>query len=359
MPAPKRAVLPTHRYGALDGLRGIAAIAVALGHYDNRLIPAGYLAVDLFFLLSGFILTRTYGARLADGLGRARLIGMRMIRLYPLHVTGILIATLSILQGIVRGRPDRMPLQALAQSFPFNVLMLPSPFSFVLFPLNGVAWSLFYEMLASALFALGWARLPRAALIAVSVLSGGALIVATHLSSEDPAVIMRSVVGDGTRWSQIPIAVLRCGFAFNTGILIGLLAAPREARRPDWRAGLCVIGAGAICALPILPTLRLIPDLVVVLLLWPMVVWFCSRVELPRPLAWFGVWAGELSYGLYVVHLPLVSYARGFAARLGLPEAVFAPAYLALALTLAAICTRWIDRPVRAALTRRFLARPG
>ena len=137
MQAPARPALAGPRYGALDGLRGVAAIAVALGHYDNAIVPAGYLAVDLFFLLSGFILTRTYAPQLAAGLGAGRLILKRMIRLYPLHVTGILIATLSVVQGLLRARPGRMPLADLVHSFPFNVLLLPSPYSFVLFPLNG------------------------------------------------------------------------------------------------------------------------------------------------------------------------------------------------------------------------------
>lgn len=356
MQAPARPALAGPRYGALDGLRGVAAIAVALGHYDNAIVPAGYLAVDLFFLLSGFILTRTYAPQLAAGLGAGRLILKRMIRLYPLHLTGILIATLSVVQGLLRARPGRMPLADLVHSFPFNVLLLPSPYSFVLFPLNGPAWSLFYEMLASCLFALGWVRLPRPALIAGSVLLGALLIVATHLSTVDPALIHRSVVGDGTRWSQIPIALLRCGFAFNTGILLGLLPAAPGARPADWRAGLVVIGVGAICALPIPPVLRLAPDLATVLLLWPLVVWFCSRTELPGPMVRFGARAGEVSYALYVVHLPLVSYGRGVAVRLGLPEVALAPVYLAVALGLAALCTRWIDGPVRRALTRRFLA---
>ncbi|MBX9665435.1 acyltransferase [Novosphingobium sp.] len=346
------------RYGALDGLRGVAAIAVALLHYDRSLVPAGYLAVDLFFLLSGFILTRTYGPQLADGLGAGRLILKRMVRLYPLHVTGVVLFTLSVLQGLARGRPGRMPLDDLAHSFPFNVLMLPSPYSALLFPLNFPAWSLSFELLASCLFAAGWSRLPRPTLLAGSVVFAVMLIAATHNSPIDPDLVKRSALGDGSRWSQVPIALLRCGFAFNSGVLIGLIPAAAQTRRTDWRAGLCLIGVGALCATPIPPSFRLGPDLATVLLLWPAMVWFCSRVELPPAMALFGARSGELSYALYVVHAPLVAYVRGAAVRLGLPEVALAPVYLAVALGLAALCTRWIDGPVRRALTRRFLAAP-
>jgi peptidoglycan/LPS O-acetylase OafA/YrhL len=50
-------------------MRGLAALAVAVFHVYNPLVPGGYLAVDFFFVLSGFVLDRTYRPRFAAGLG--------------------------------------------------------------------------------------------------------------------------------------------------------------------------------------------------------------------------------------------------------------------------------------------------
>ena len=75
-------------------MRGVAAVLVVLFHF-GALAPAlstsGYLAVDFFFALSGFVIARTYDVRLAAGLGVAAFIERRLIRLYPLYLIGLLL----------------------------------------------------------------------------------------------------------------------------------------------------------------------------------------------------------------------------------------------------------------------------
>ena len=77
------------RFLVLDGMRGIAAIVVLIMHtsaiLDAKILNGAYLAVDLFFLLSGFVLAHAYGKKLEDGLPRTRFMAIRLIRLYPLH----------------------------------------------------------------------------------------------------------------------------------------------------------------------------------------------------------------------------------------------------------------------------------
>ena len=81
-------------FSALEALRGIAALGVVICHvawtfplYDIGLIRNGYLMVDLFFVLSGFVISHSYGKRIDTGRDAAKFIWIRLGRLYPLHLT--------------------------------------------------------------------------------------------------------------------------------------------------------------------------------------------------------------------------------------------------------------------------------
>jgi peptidoglycan/LPS O-acetylase OafA/YrhL len=94
-------------FPALDGLRGIAAILVALFHFRSSYMsyngyPAGdgYLAVDLFFMLSGFVLSHAYAARFERGTSALEFMKIRLIRLYPLYFVGLAFGAVTLLCGI-------------------------------------------------------------------------------------------------------------------------------------------------------------------------------------------------------------------------------------------------------------------
>lgn len=84
----------THnRFDALDGLRGVAAIAVMISHFSQEtLFKNAYEAVDLFFMLSGFVIAHSYGARLLSGMTSTEYVKRRLIRLYPMLLISLLIA---------------------------------------------------------------------------------------------------------------------------------------------------------------------------------------------------------------------------------------------------------------------------
>src|ERR1041385_8149717 len=99
------------RFEALDLLRGLAALAVVAFHVPHipgtlSLAPRGYLAVDLFFALSGFVLAYAYGAELARGGNIRRFMVQRLIRLYPLYLIALLAGALLALNALVL---DGMP----------------------------------------------------------------------------------------------------------------------------------------------------------------------------------------------------------------------------------------------------------
>ena len=83
------------RFSALDGLRGIAALAVVFYHvkfpnhfttYPGLFFRNGYMAVDLFFILSGFVIYANYSGKIYNTASALRFIVLRFFRIYPLHL---------------------------------------------------------------------------------------------------------------------------------------------------------------------------------------------------------------------------------------------------------------------------------
>ena len=88
---------PAHRYVALDSLRGIAALALVVFHLQVRdgfsqwaFFRASNQFVDFFFVLSGFVISASYGDRLAAGFSPLRFFALRLGRVYPLHFAMVL-----------------------------------------------------------------------------------------------------------------------------------------------------------------------------------------------------------------------------------------------------------------------------
>lgn len=136
--------MATERLGGLDMLRGVAALSVAFLHVPLA-FPAvdtpftkAYLAVDFFFMLSGFVLTRTYQPRFAAGLGAARFMSLRFKRLWPTIAVG---AVFGLISAIGAYTPEK-----LALLFAMNLALVPYIFGggkAAVFPLNGAFWSVF------------------------------------------------------------------------------------------------------------------------------------------------------------------------------------------------------------------------
>src|SRR5215469_9945636 len=92
----------------IDGLRGIAALLVVCRHivplHGNRLnFPSSYLAVELFFLFSGFVIAHAYDKRFDAGMSFWEFVKARIIRLYPLYFLGLMIAVLTVPLAISMG----------------------------------------------------------------------------------------------------------------------------------------------------------------------------------------------------------------------------------------------------------------
>jgi peptidoglycan/LPS O-acetylase OafA/YrhL len=288
-------------------------------------------------VLSGFVLTRTYLPRWREGMGAWAFMKRRFVRLYPLFLFGIGVTTLSSIARRYTGIGNAYDFQKLIESLPFNLLLLPAPTTVTLFPFNVPAWSLFFEMLASAALILVLFRLPRLGLTVVwAVCCAGFAAVVLR---EDNANL-------GPLWSQFGVTSLRTGMSFTAGTIIAGL--PQLAKRS--RGWLPIACFGAVIAMLVLrePAFGSAAyALLVSIAVSPLLVWAGARVEPPRflvPFAWF---LGEVSYGVYAVHWALMEPLRYFKDALGWNPALMGAAFLSCCVLLAWLGVRFIDRPMR------------
>ena len=161
-------------FPALDGLRGIAAILVAVYHYRGDFngfgdFPAGdgYLAVDLFFVLSGYVLSHAYLSRFQRGMSVSQFMRARFIRLYPLYFIGLILGTIGFITGLEPG--VNLTNGSVTKTLMLEAFMLPSwpKLGHPLFVINPVAWSLFFEIVVNFLFVLFWKRLGTKSLLTI------------------------------------------------------------------------------------------------------------------------------------------------------------------------------------------------
>lgn len=166
-------------YELLDGLRGVAALLVVFYHIFEGLsfaaggtvitvINHGYLAVDFFFILSGFVISYAYDNRWGKSLTTRNFFKRRLIRLHPMIVMGAVIGLIAFLiQGGVKWDgthvPVTMAILALICTFFFIPAISGSCYEIrgngEMFPLNGPFWSLFFEYIGNILYALFIRRL--------------------------------------------------------------------------------------------------------------------------------------------------------------------------------------------------------
>lgn len=191
------------RYYTLDAVRGIGAIVVLFFHMGLvwHIAPYGYLAVDVFFALSGFVMAMTYEHQLKAGMPRRRFLVLRLARLYPTYLVGIALGSLVVIAKVLAGNDWPTPWTLL------NVVMLPAPVSGDFFPLNVPAWSLFFELIAYVLFARSFRA--DSTNIWLVMVSCGFVLWATG-----------GIHNEGSTWREFPLGLARLGFAFPLGWLL-------------------------------------------------------------------------------------------------------------------------------------------
>ena len=171
MTAMNQARSSSQRFYVLDGMRGIAAIIVMLYHYigsgQSRLLMNSYIAVDLFFILSGFVIYHAYAKALRDGIPAGVYANKRISRLAPTVAGGVVLGAIAMLIVFAETGRAFNPLQFTLTHighFAFIPALsdyeIPANGTLELFPSNPPLWSIFYEFVASIAF-IWIARLPK------------------------------------------------------------------------------------------------------------------------------------------------------------------------------------------------------
>jgi len=301
------------RFLVLDGLRGIAAFAVILDHVASTTLrswfPGRYLAVDFFFVLSGFVLAHAYGQRLREGrLSTGAFLKVRLIRLYPLYLLGLAIALIPPLVIFLKGWGGNPVAETMIVAGA-GLLFLPMPPVFtwtygLLYPLNGPAWSLFFELIANIVYA-AIARFlsPRVFAVMLPVLAAlTAFTVMRHTETEGP----------GWLWQHFDAGLARVLFDFFAGVAIYRLRGARLSAGKGLPAIPAWLGVGlllAIFAVPATGIWRQAFDTLAAIVLMPLLVTLVSGAKVNGRLGQLCGFLGTLSYGVYVLHVPLMGVA--------------------------------------------------
>lgn len=336
------------QYLMLDAMRGIAALAVVWFHlhfvvgYDS----AGPLAVDFFFLLSGFVVASAYDDRLGKDLDTKSFVQKRVIRMYPLFLCGLLLALLVQELLILKGF-SRLSQHQTVLSFMVELFWLPSPFGpdGFTFPLDGPAWSLSFEILVNVLYAVFHRHLTDRLLGLLAVISGSAVVA---------GVVILGTANFGWSWAALPLGLARVMFSFPVGVLLWRHRAqiPQSLGRvPPW------MPLTALGFLLVFPESR-VSDILFVVIGAPLLVAIGFRAGSSDHARAFR-FLGETSYPLYALHGPTIVVLQGVAKRLdlGLFAVPIALVYLCAMLILAKAFAVW-DLSARQAL-QRFVKRHG
>jgi peptidoglycan/LPS O-acetylase OafA/YrhL len=333
---------------ALTGLRGIAAAWVLA--YHTGLSPSGYLGVDLFFVLSGFIIAYNYAdaGLAADGARYRQFLWRRLARIYPVYLVALLLTVAAVAALAPWGIALRKSAHFTVEGFWASVLMVQSWTLPVPRVWNVPGWSVSAEWAAYLSFPLIAARVrrvdsPHTALLAILVLY--ALL----------ALAMNTL---GLR-ATLSYGLVRIAAGFTAGVLLHRLwmlrGAPRDgdgARAVLWLV-LLVGGATAfemsVARFSAAAWLPVLAAAVVYGLASSRSRWLCGP---------FAQWLGRISFSLYMVHWPIVQLYKRFSTLLGdpLPSSLTTFAAIATSLSVASLMYRFVEEPARRGLLAWRLA---
>lgn len=357
-------------YPILDGLRGVASFLVVIMHICeahstsslDMLLNHGYLAVDFFFLLSGFVIGYAYDDRWSK-MTLSGFFKRRLIRLQPMVIMGSVIGAIFFYfqDSTMWPAIHTVPIWKTLLIMVIGATLIPVPPSMdirgwqEMHPLDGPAWSLFFEYIANILYALGIRKFSKTAL-SILVFLAAIVLVQYAVSGEGDLIGGWSVTGP-----QLRIGFTRLIFPFFAGLLLSrtirtttvphaflwcsmllfvFLAIPRiggESHR--WENGLY--------------------EASVVILAFPLIVYMGASGKLVGKFSTrLCTFCGEISYPLYITHYPLIyTYTAWLSNH---RNATFTEALPRILLTvggailLAYGCLKLYDEPVRRWLQKRW-----
>lgn len=359
-------------YHILDGLRGVAALTVVCFHlfeafatsHIDQIVNHGYLAVDFFFMLSGFVIGYAYDNRI-ESMSIGNFIKRRLIRLHPMVIMGAFIgALLFYTQECNVWDVSKVSIGLLMISTLLNMLLFPVWGKLEvrglgeMYPLNGPTWSLFFEYIGNILYIFFIRKLPTSVLTLLVFLSGCGLAIFSIFGPLGDICVGFALDND-----NIIGGMLRLLFAFSAGLLLSRIFRERNVKGAFW---ICSIGIVTISAIPrIGGNERLwmngIYDAACVLFLFPAIIILgASGKTTDKVSTQVCKFLGDISYPLYMVHYPFIYLYYAWVKNNQLTFIESLPGAIALiigTIALAYICLKYYDTPLRKYLSQRWLKR--
>lgn len=343
----------------LDGLRGIAALAIVIFHFmewvfpnpDDNFIGHGFLAVDFFFCLSGFVIGYAYDDRI-DRIGMKQFFMRRLIRLHPLVILGSVLGLLGFLFDPFSST-IAYNLGKLALLFVCSIFLIPLPIMeerfFNLFPFNAPAWSLFWEYAANIFYAYILYRIARRYLVIFTILAAvGICMVSYHAGN---------LLGGWSKDNFLDGGV-RIAYSFSAGLLIF---------RSNWilKNKIGFLGLAALLSLAfIMPGSQWnwLTESMVVLFYFPLLVALGAGSALAPRLKKACLFSGNISYPLYMTHYAAIwifgSYFTNANPKPGELTVVIITGVIIL-VAFAYLVMKFYDLPVRRYLSKKRLQQKG
>ncbi|MEN2412442.1 acyltransferase family protein [Flavobacterium mesophilum] len=365
-------IQPKKHYEILDGLRGVAAILVvafhifetfAGGNRFKQIINHGYLAVDFFFLLSGFVVAYAYDDRWGK-MTQWEFYKRRLIRLQPMVIMGMIIGAIFYYfqaSDILFPQIAGMEVWKVIVTMLIGFTLLPIPPSLEIrgwgemHPLDGPAWSLFFEYIANILYALIFRKFSKKVLSVFVLIFAGLLINYLVFGPKGDVI-----GGWSLNLEQMNIGFTRLLFPFFAGILLCRLGKLIHVKGAFW---VCSILITIVLALPRFGDenslwMNGLYESFCIILIFPLIVAIGAGGEIKNPLSLkICKWLGDISYPIYITHYPLIYWYTAWVVnnKVSLQDGLIPGIALLIAsIVLAYVCLKLYDEPVRNWLQKKF-----
>lgn len=265
---------------------------IANSDYSKNFIGHGFLAVDLFFCLSGFVIGYSYDDRI-DRMGNKEFFRSRIIRLHPLVILGSVLGLLAFLFDPFGGHPELYNAGKIILTFFCSLLLIPLPViadrAFNLFSFNAPAWSLFWEYVANIVYALVLYKLSRVYLRLFTILGAVAICLVCYNAGN----LMGGWSG-GTFWD----GCARVSYSFLAGLLI---------YRSNWiiKNNIGSIGIALLLFMAFITPFskwNWLSEPFIVIFYFPLIIALGAGATVTAGLKRVCIFLGKISYPLYMTH---------------------------------------------------------
>lgn len=360
-------------YPILDGLRGVAALMVVAFHLFEahaasrfeQIINHGYLAVDFFFVLSGFVIGYAYDDRWRS-MTTLEFVKRRLVRLHPMIVVAMVIGAIMFYfqAGSVFPKIHDTPVWLMFVVMIIGITLIPVGAALdirgwgEMHPLNGPAWSLFYEYVANILYALFMRKFSRT-LLAFCVFVAACVLVHYCVTGTNGDVIG----GWSLEPAQMRIGLTRLIYPFFAGLLLSRVVSVGRFKHAFLVSSVIVIAALAMPRVggPSDVWKNGLYDALCIVLVFPLVVYIgASGTVNAGPGGKVCAFLGAISYPIYIIHYPFVYTYTAWVGQTRAPLAAAWPWAIGTfvgCIALAYLCLKFYDIPVRRWLSERLMQR--